>query len=871
MYRAGFEIAPVRRPVLLLFVCHASDGEAEENAMYLSSGRHAANVSMRARVSRRVALTLLMWILSATCAQAVVVRGRLTDALGKAVSGGQVRLVAGGKTLAMAYAGADGTFELRSSEAGRFTLLGSAGGYLPGIGVDFYGGATDVLQQDVVLATNTVRQDVTVSATGIPTPLPQLTSPVTVIPDTALALQVGVMDELRQTPGAFVVQTGQTGGVTSLFLRGGSSTANLVTIDGMPADDVGGVFDYGTVSSTAISRIEVVRGPDSAMYGTDAGAGVVTVETPRGTTSTPVIDYSGDAGNLHTWRNEAAIGGTFKKLDYYGAFSRFDTSNALAFDEYHSATAAINVGYDFNGNTQLRVTLRNADSATGVPGPHDFWGISDQSKERDQDLYSGVTLENRYKGAWHNLVRYGIARKREQQKQFGNQGTPVVFDCGDGCSYTEYFGPVVTIRGANGYTATGQTDTYGDNDDLDSNRDQLYYQSDYSFSTHLIALFGFRYDKERGSFNDADFYEFHTTKRRNFEYNLELQGEFWNKLFYSAGGAVEKNHLYGVAGTPRLGLTYVPMRPSGRLFHGTRLRANAATGVQEPTLAIEYESLYKQLLAAGDTADIAAYHITPQSAQRSRSYDVGVDQNVLGEKLVVKAGYFHNVFDRQLEAVSGQALVQYFGPAGFSDPECDYTAASPFLCNYYAYVNSLAYRAQGAEVELVWQPRPRVLIRGGYTYLDARVLQSFASDAVSANQGFPTENPNLPGIAIGAESPLTGARPFRRAPNTGYFDALYTRPKFTLDFKGAMASRSDDSTYLDYSDIDGGNSLILPNRDLDFGYVKLDIGGTYTLKHGLTYFAQINNLLNDQHIGPIGFPGSPLTFRTGLKLHLGRE
>jgi iron complex outermembrane receptor protein/vitamin B12 transporter len=84
-----------------------------------------------------------------------------------------------------------------------------------------------------------------------------------------------------------------------------------------------------------------------------------------------------------------------------------------------------------------------------------------------------------------------------------------------------------------------------------------------------------------------------------------------------------------------------------------------------------------------------------------------------------------------------------------------------------------------------------------------------------------------------------------------------------------MASRSDDSTYLTEEDLNGGNTLLLPNRDLDFGYVKLDMSVNYALKHGFTYFAQFNNLLNDQHIGPIGYPGLPLTFQTGLKLRLG--
>jgi vitamin B12 transporter len=835
--------------------------------MFYSLSSTRARLFQRAMPSRRSVSSLIALVMVAVSAHAVDVRGRVTDALGAPIPGSRVQLVQEGRVVAFGIADASGQYEIHYAGGGRYTLVGLSPNYLPAVGGDFYGGANDVLQHDVVLATNTVHQDVSVSATGLPTPVPQLTAPVTLLPGELMTTQIGVGDSLRQVPGAFVVQTGQTGGVTSLFLRGGNSTANLVTIDGVPAGDVGGTFDYGTVSSTAIDNIEVVRGPDSAIYGTDAGAGVVAISTPRGTTATPVITYSGDAGNLYTWRNEAAAGGTFDKLDYYGAFSRFDTSNALPNDKFHATTSAVNLGYDFNGNTQVRATVRNADSATGLPGPHDFWGISNTGKQADQDLYSGLTLENTYKGVWHNLVRYGIARKREQEHQYGQPGTPITLNAGTTFAYTEYFGPVVTIRGANGYSVTGQTDIYGGNSDQDSNRDQLYYQSDLTLSPHFNALFGFRYDNERGSFNDAEFGEAYSEKRTNFEYNLQFQGEFWNRLFYSAGGALEKNHLYGIAGTPRLGLSYVPVRPSRKAFHGTRLRANAATGVQEPTLALEHNSLYTQLLAAGDTADIAAYHVEPQNAERSRTYDLGVDQNIFGEKLVLKAGYFHNTFDHQLESVSGQALLNYFN---LTNPNANCSASvSPAICNYYAYTNSLAFRAQGAEVELTWQPRPPFLVRGGYTYLSTRVVQSFASDAVDANQGFPTTNPSFPTIAIGAESPLVGARPFRRAPHTGFVDMQFTHKKLNVALMALMASRSDDSTFLDYSDTTGGNSLLLPNRDLDFGFVKLNLSVKYALKRGFTYFAEVDNLLNDQHIGPIGYPGLPLTFRTGLKLRLG--
>jgi iron complex outermembrane receptor protein/vitamin B12 transporter len=794
-----------------------------------------------------------------------VVRGRVTDALGAPVAGGRVQLIERGKVIAIAYAGVDGSYELRTADGGRFTLLGSAPKFLPAIGQDFYGGATDVLQQDVVLAANTVRQDITVTATGIATPLPQLTAPVTVIPGEALALDIGVNDAIRQTPGAFVVQTGQTGGVTSLFLRGGNSTANLVTVDGIPAEDVGGIFDYGTVSSTAIARIEVVRGPDSAVYGTDAGAGVVAIATPRGTTLKPLLTYSGDAGNLHTWRNEATVSGTARRFDYFGAFSRFDTSNALPLDRYHSSTAAANLGYDINGNTHVRFTLRNGDSVEGVTGPWDFQNVSSNNRQGDQDLYSGVTVENTYKGNWHNLVRYGIARKREQEQEFAAGGIFLASDPG------EFGGPgnvgnAVTIRGANGYMAKGQVQLFsGNNYDQATDRDQLYYQSDYIASPHFAGLFGFRYDNERGSYNDYlpaySYSEHEKIKRDNFEYNLQFQGEFFhNRLFYSAGGAVEKNHLYGIAGTPKLGLTYVPVRESGKLFHGTRLRANAATGVQEPSLALQFASLYSELLAAGDTTNIAKYSVRPQGAERSRTYDVGIDQNVVGEKLVMKAGYFHNVFDRQIEGVIAAALKQYFG---LTFPSNDGI--------YSAYLNSLAFRAQGAELELQWQPLRSVLVRGGYTYLATHVVQSFASDAVKANQGTPTTNPNLPGIAIGALGPLVGARPFRRAPHTGFFDVQYSHKRFTTALTGALASRSDDSTFLSGEDLNGGNTLLLPNRDLDFGYVKLNLGGTYAWKHGISVFAKVENLLNNQHIGPIGYPALPLTFRTGLKLRLGGD
>ncbi|MEO8869345.1 MAG: TonB-dependent receptor [Granulicella sp.] len=825
--------------------------------MAVSFGRNAVPSFLRTLAQLSV---LSLVTLSA---HAVVVRGVVTDPLGAVIPLAKVELIQGKKAVAFAMTGADGSFEILSDASGRFLLLTGARSFTIGVGQDFYGGRTEVLTRNVTLSVASITQQVTVTATGTPTPIEQVSSAVALVPTRDLETRIGLVDVLRQSPGTVVVQTGQIGGVASLFVRGGNSDANKVLIDGIPAEDVGGLFDYGTVSSTGIgstnnqgTAIELYRGPNSVLYGSDAAAGVVSLSTTRGSSLRPVLNYTGDAGNFHTYRNEVTGSGAYRRLDYFGAFSRFDTSNSIPLDRYHAATSAANIGYSLPANTLLRFTLRNSDSGTGIPNAHDFYGVSQNGKQSDQDLYSGVTVENRLAGNWHNLVRYGIARKREQAGYFGNSGNLLNGPYGPG-----YFGNVVTIVGANGYSATGQAEFFSTNRDQASNRDELYYQSDYTFPHRIFGLFGFRYENERGVFNIPAYGENEQIQRRNFQYTLQFQGDIKNRFFYSAGGAIEKNHLYGIAGTPRLGLAYFPVRPSARWFRGTKLRVNVATGVQEPSLAVEFSSLYKLLQEAGDTADIAAYRITPLGPQRSRTFDVGVDQNILGEKLIFKGGYFHNQFSHQIEYVGSGDLAKFFGITP--------TNAAFF---YGGEVNSLAFRAQGLETELQYQPFHRLFVRGGYTYLATVVTQSFASDATAARQGFATMNPNIPGVAIGGSSPLVGARPFRRPPHTGFFAVQYSGSNFTAAFTGAMASRADDTTFLGGLDTTfNGNTLLLPNHNLDYGFTKLDANFTYKANSYVTVFTQMNNLLGQQHIGPIGYPSSPFTFRSGLKIRIGGE
>ncbi len=818
--------------------------------MFRIAKQRGASTSVRALA----AVCLLSSTLS-IAAHAVVVRGSIRDPLGRGVPYARVQLVKGTQVVASTITLPDGSYEIRSTEDGRFVLIASATDFSPQLDVPFYGRQLDLVERNLFLTLSPVRQEITVTATGVPTPVQQVSGSVSLIPDQALQTRVGIGSELRLQTGVSVVQSGQYGAVTSLFVRGGNSDANKILIDDVPANDVGGVFDFGPVSSTAVHALELYRGPDSVLYGTDARAGVVRFETPRGTSLRPVLTYSGDAGNLHTWRNQATVSGTYNKLDYYTAFSRFDSSNALPNDRFRAVTEAANIGYSITGSTSLRGTVRNGVSAEGLPGPYDFQGLTQIGKQGDQDTYISGVVDDTRRNGWHNTFRYLDARKREQAQQFASNGTP------DG--FGDYYGKTVTIRGANGTSATGKSivgyDPFPARYDLVSNRDGLEYQSNYRFSDHATVTAGFRFQNERGAYRYPLFSANQQVGRSNFDYTMEVQGQFRHRVFYTLGGAVQRNSLYGTQAEPQLGLSYYPVRPGGHWLHGTRARFQFAKGVQEPSLAAQLSSLYVSLLGIGDTPDIMRFGVTPIGAQRSRTYEGGIDQNIYRDRAILHFNYFHNIYGNGIEYVPTTLYNQYFNQ---NLPKT----------LYGFYFNSLSTRAQGVEAELEYGMARRLFLHTGYTYLDAAVLRSFSGDALQALTGQPTINPKYPGVPIGISSPLVGQRPFRRAPQTGYFALQYTGTKWNAALEGAMSSRSDDSTFISsYESASFDNSLLLPNRNLAFGFTKLDASVTYQLRPSVAVFTQAENLLNDQHMGAFGYPGLPFTIRAGVKVRFPQE
>ncbi len=821
--------------------------------------------AFRASLRAFLALSLLIPFASAAV-WAASIRGVVTDASGAKVPGATVSLLHDGSVAATTVSGSDGSFELTTGQTGRFYLLVSASSFRQIETPGFYAAQFDSVERNVVLEPAWVRESIVVTATGTPTPQPQTGAATTVLGPQDLELRTDMVTPLRLMPGTFVAQAGQRGSQASLFIRGGNSDGNEVLFNGANASDLGGRFDFGSLSTAAIQGAEVYRGPNSNLYGADATTGVVSLSTPHGTTSFPSLLFHGDVGNFTTFQDDLELAGAHNKLDYLGDFNWFQTTNDLPNDEFHVATTTANLGYQPSAKTQLRGTLHYGVSATGVPNSWEFYHVADNATQKDQDILLSASIDNQTTASFHNMVRYGLARKREQYHLWEQSGSGDFDDFGDS------LGELVTITGANGYSVTGQAvldyaQEYPFEEQFVSNRDQLIYQGDYHFTPHLIGLIGFHFEDERGAEYIPTYLISETAERTNYDYLAAVQGDFKSRFFYMLGGSLQHYSLFGTETSPRASLSAYAFRPRNGIFSGTRVLFNYGDAVREPALTDQFGSLYQFLITNGFTDIAQQLHIGPLAAPAVRTYDGGGEQGFLSNRIILRIKYFHNQFGKEIESVGGRLLPNVIPGLTPDEQQQLINALGYYYTNDYGLsVNTSAFRAQGIESTLEGGIGRNIFLRGGYTYLDSVVQRSFDSDNEAYLGGYA---PTYDGIPIGAVSPLKGARPFRRPPHTGFLSANYASHTFTVALTGAFVSRSDDSTFLEYADAEGGNSLLLPNRNLDHGYAKIDLGGSYQIAKWLGVYAQGENLTDNQHIAPIGYVSLPFNFRVGLKLAWG--
>ncbi|HZU31840.1 MAG TPA: TonB-dependent receptor [Candidatus Angelobacter sp.] len=772
------------------------------------------------------------------------IHGTVRDPLGAVVAGAHVDLLREGKKSSSTTTDQEGKYQFSSLSSGRYQIRTEAPSFTTEQSETAYlrtGGSALI---DVTLKVGTVSQEIVVSATGTNLPDAQTGASVSVVSADQFQFKLDALEPLRQVPGVQVLETGQRGINESLFIRGGESTANKVLLDGIPVNEIGGQVDFGSLFTTGIDKVEVLRGPNSVLYGSDALAGVVNLTTTQGSTFRPQFTYAFDAGNFNSLHHDGSLGGIFRQFDYFSEFSRFDGGNSSFAPDFHNATYAGNFGWTPTASTSLRLTVRRTAAKVDVPNAVDFFGIADDSFQTEDTTYIGVTLQNQTTLRWHNLLRYSAMR---QDSEFINPSPTGLTDpiLGD------FLGKMLTIRGANGFSATGQAildfaGTYPQQFFTLNNRDALNFQSDYAFSPHLIALFGFHYENERSSPFD---------ERTNFSYTGEVHGNLWNRLYATLGGGIEKNAIFGVAATPRVSLAYYAIRPrSSGFFTGTKLRFNYGQGIQEPSIFASDNSLFALLSQLpGGAQLISQFNVRPVNAVRSRSFDGGIDQFAWNGKARLSAVFFYDRYNDQIETVSQAGLIQLGVPN-------DLAVNLPFG----ASVNSLNTRAFGAETALELDLKHGLVARVAYTYLDDLVLRSFSSDELA-----PSFNPAFPTIPIGAFSPLVGNRPFNRAPHTGSFYLGYARRNLTLSLSGNFVSRRDSSTFL--FDQFFGPTMLLPNHNLAEAYQKIDLGGSYRMNKFLTFYTGIENLASE-HYDPVpGFPALPFNFHSGLKVTFGGE
>lgn len=212
-------------------------------------------------------------------------------------------------------------------------------------------------------------RELVVTATRLPTPRAAIPAPVTVIHGDDLRERgiARVADALRTVAGVSVVESGSWGGRGAVFMRGGESDYVQVLVDGVPVNEPGGAIDFANLGTANVDRIEVVRGPTSVVYGTDAVSGVVHIITRAGGGG-PTMGAAARAGSHGTTDVEASLRGGGGALDFSAAVARFATDGIHDFNSRHSNLVGSGaIGWRPHPATSFRLSLRRSDARFHYP------------------------------------------------------------------------------------------------------------------------------------------------------------------------------------------------------------------------------------------------------------------------------------------------------------------------------------------------------------------------------------------------------------------------------------------------------------------------------------------------------------------------
>src|SRR5438128_9805465 len=241
--------------------------------------------------------------------------------------------------------------------------------------VSLMSAAFSVRAQDAVRSTSAdggqlpEAEPVVVSATRFDIPLDQSPASVSVIEAEEIEQKQieRVSDALREVPGLSVVQSGAPGQLTSVFTRGLRSAHTQVLLDGIPVNQgLQGAFNFADLTTDNLDRIEVVRGPQSTIYGPSALAGAIQIFTKQGR-GTPGLTFSEEGGTYDTFRESIASEGKVDNFDYSIGASRLDTDTPEQNNQYRNTAAIADLGLSLTEQLRVGSLFTYSLSDIGLP------------------------------------------------------------------------------------------------------------------------------------------------------------------------------------------------------------------------------------------------------------------------------------------------------------------------------------------------------------------------------------------------------------------------------------------------------------------------------------------------------------------------
>ena len=450
--------------------------------------------------------------------------------------------------------------------------------------------------------------EIMVTATRTETPIEHIADSVTVITGEQIEQkgQATVYDVLKDIPGISLYQSGGPGNYTTIRMRGGQDRHVKLLVNGMSVGDYAtGItphYDLWNFLGTGdIERIEVVRGPQSALYGSDAISGVINIITKKGK-GEPKYFMKGEGGSMDTRRLSGGVNGSTCGISYNITSSHDESGGVLRYGEFESDMISATFGSQFSEDTELNYSVQYTDSKLNMGG---------QSSEKTWKVYDDPHAYRNGRLFSQNLdFRQRITTFWEQKLSVGYDSTDKTHDDPDDGVLD----------------ATDNIKDSWSKAEYDSSAKKAYWQNNFFLGKRDTLTAGAEYegidvDREHRSASGRKAYKNSIeTKSAYLQNQLLLLDE---SLSLTCGGRLDDHNAFGSHSTYKTGLAYLLGD------YGTKLKATCGTGFMAPSIFNLYDPQY-------GNADL--------KPEESTSWDAGFEQKWFQDRVVLEAVYFDNQF-----------------------------------------------------------------------------------------------------------------------------------------------------------------------------------------------------------------------------------